>query len=160
MTDSSKQSYSLNTSYTNRLIKNKKWNRQILSDKIPASTDSIHRWLSGKSKISARKLILLARALDVDPCALLETDDKRVHNFLRDLLNRVMEEHKKNDEDDVELVDIPTFISIVKTLGMDKKSDVKVAFNIDDYDIPNTQAEDQIRSLLGQSDPKEEENSE
>ena len=143
--------YILNTSYTKRLIKNKKLNRDMLSKRVPASTQSIHRWLSGKNKISGEKLILLARVLEVDPCALIEGDDQRAYNHLRDLLNRAMEEHKRTG-DDVPLIDVPTFISIMKALGYDKRSDVKVSFNRDDYDIPSSEAEDQINSILDDPD--------
>ena len=142
-----KKSYAINTSYLARLMKNQGWNQKTLAKAVPCSSNMLHRWVNGKSQITARKLIQLAKALRVDACSLLETDDRRTIKYLRDLVNKKIE-HDKTFEDDLPLVDIPTLLAIVKTLGYNETSNLKVAFNPDDFDFKDTEAEKQVRDLI------------
>ena len=140
------KSYSINLSYTARLIKRKGFTRDSLCKLIDVSSVTLHRWLTGKGDITARNLVKLARALEVDPCRLLDTDDKRAIRHLRDLINRKIDHDQA--EDDIPLVDIPTFIAIMKVLGYDQKADGKIPLDLSQLDIPSTDAENQIRDLL------------
>ena len=146
---SNKTSHALNISYLGRLIKNRGLTHQALSKLVPCSTVSIHKWVTGQQEITKKKLNALAEALGVDPCSLLETDDKRTLKYLRDLVNKKIE-HDSTIEDDLPLIDIPTLLAIAKLLGYEQKTDLKVTFNTEEFKMPrNVEAEDQMKALLG-----------
>ena len=140
-------SYSMNLSYLSRLIKKKGFDRETLSNLVGVSTVAIHRWVVGKANITAKNLVKLARALEVDPCRLLDGDDQRAIRYLRDLINRKIEHER--EENDITLVDIATFLSIMKVLGYDERSAVgKIPINLADLEIPTTEAEKQVMGIL------------
>lgn len=141
------KTYSMNLSYLSRLMKQRGLTQKSLSKMVGVSSVTLHRWVVGKGDITARNLIKLANALQIDACRLLDGDDKRAIRYLRDLINRKIEYDR--EEDDITLVDVPTFLSIMKVLGYDEKSGGKIPINLDDLDIPTTEAEQQIRDLLG-----------
>ena len=140
------KSYSINLSYATRLMKQRGFTQQSLCKLVGVSSVTLHRWMTGKGEITARNLVKLARAMDVDPCRLLDSDDQRAIRHLRDLINRKIEYDRA--EDDIPLVDIPTFIAIMKVLGYDQKADGKVPLDLSKLNIPSTDAENQIRDLL------------
>ena len=141
------KTYSMNLSYLSRLIRQRGFTQIALSKIVGVSSVTLHRWVVGKGDITARNLIKLANALQVDACRLLDGDDKRAIRYLRDLINRKIEHDR--DENDITLVDVPTFLSIMKVLGYDEKSGGKIPLNLEELDIPSTEAEQQIRDLLG-----------
>ena len=140
------KTYSMNLSYLSRLMKKRGFNQKTLAKLVGVSSVTLHRWVVGKGDITARNLIRLANALEVDACRLLDGDDKRAIRYLRDLINRKIEFDR--DESDITLVDVPTFLSIMKVLGYDEKSGGKIPLNLEELDIPSTEAEKQIRNLL------------
>ena len=141
----------INTSYLRRAIKNEELTQKELANMAGLTPEMIHRYVHGKSKCSPRNLIRIANALKVDSRSLLEPDDVRSQNYLRDILNKKIE-HDRKFEDDIPLVDIPTFIQIMKSLGYDKKSSVKI--NVADLkeEIPELESEMQMKNLIGGDD--------
>ena len=150
-----KKSYAMNISYLERLMKNKGYNQRTLAKAVPCSSNMVHRWVNGKSKITARKLVQLARVLEVDPCALLETDDRRTIKYLRDLINRRIEfdrEEAKQKGKDLPLHDIQVILQMMRTLGYDQKSENKDTFNMEEFNIERLEAENQMENLMDLDD--------
>ena len=143
------KSYALNRSYLKRLIKNKGLSQKALSCMVPCSQEMVHRWVTGKSQITARKLVLLARALEVMPCDLLKGSDKRTREYLEGLINKRIEQDE-TIEPDVPLIDIPTFIQIAKNLGFTVNTSLQLNQNVgdDDFNRPETEAEKQMGDFL------------
>lgn len=151
--ESKKRTYALNLSYLKRIIKQRNMTQQALAKQVPCSSVMIHRWITGKSQITARKLVDLSKALNVDACTLIQTDDERAIMYLRDLLNRRIEHDldlmRSDDEnEDIPLMDHSTILQIIKTLGYDRAKDVKVSFNPDDFNFQRLQSESQMDNLL------------
>ena len=149
-----KKAYSMNVSYLERLMKMRGYNQKSLAAQVPCSNQMVHRWVNGKSQITARKLIQLAKALNVDPCALLQGDDARAHNYVRDLINRRIEhdlELMRSDEedDDLPLLDHATIVQMMKamaylTFNMPKDQQ----FNPEEFNFQRLEAESQMDNLL------------
>lgn len=139
---------SLNRSYLKRVLKNKGLTHKALAAMVPCSTEIIHRWVSGKSNITAKKLVLLSRALDVEPTDLLKGTDKRAREYLESLINKRIE-HEETVEKDVSLIDIPTFLQISKNLGYTVvQTGGTVGKDESGFSTPKTDAENQMGDLL------------
>lgn len=144
---SNKTAHALNISYLDRLIKDSDLTQKALAAMIPCAPATIYAWLSGRQKITKEKLNALGAALNVDPYALLEPDDQRTLKYLRDLINKKIE-HDRNQEDDLPLIDIPTLLQIAKILAYDKRTDMLVPVNPQEFQR-NVPAEDQMNKLMG-----------
>ena len=143
-----KKAYALNRSYLKRLIKNKGLTQKALAAMVPASSVMVNRWISGKAEITAKKLVGLARALEVSPCDLLKGTDKRTREYLEGLINKRIEQDETL-ESDIPLIDIPTFLQIAKNLGY-TVSTSNLNQNVGDggFNMPETDAEKQMGEFL------------
>ena len=142
------KSYAVNRSYLKRMIKNKGLTQKALAAMVPCTSTMVHRWLHGKSQITAKKLVKLARALEVNPCDLLKGTDKRTREYLEGLINKRIE-HDETLESDVPLIDIPTFLQIAKNLGYTvNQSNLTHNISDDGFDRPQTEAEKQMGEFL------------
>ena len=142
------KSYSVNRSYLKRIIKNKGLTQKSLAAMVPCSSVMINRWVNGKSQITAKKLVLLARALEVNPCDLLKGTDKRSREYLEGLVNKRIEQDETL-ETDVPLIDIPTFLQIAKNLGYTvNTSNLNHNIGDDGFNRPETDAEKQMGDFL------------
>ena len=115
---------------------------------VPCSSVMINRWVNGKSQITAKKLVLLAGALEVNPCVLLKGTDKRSREYLEGLVNKRIEQDETL-ETDVPLIDIPTFLQIAKNLGYTvNTSNLNHNIGDDGFNMPETDAEKQMGDFL------------
>ena len=142
------KSYAINRSYLKRMMKNKGLTQKALAAMVPCASPMVHRWVSGKSQITAKKLVLLARALEVNPCDLLKGTDKRTREYLESLINKRIEQDETL-ESDIPLIDIPTFLQIAKNLGYTVNQS-NLNHNIGDggFNRPETDAEKQMGEFL------------
>ena len=130
------------------MMKNKGLTQKALAAMVPCSSEMVHRWIKGKSQITAKKLVLLARALEVSPCDLLKGTDKRTREYLESLINKRIEQDQTL-EPDVPLIDIPTFIQIAKNLGYTvNTSNLTHNISSDGFNRPETDAEKQMGEFL------------
>ena len=114
------KSYSINTSYLARLIKNKGLTQVALSKMVPCSSAMVHRWVSGKSQITARKLVALAKALNVQPCDLLEGSDQKTRKYLENVvMKKIVDDQQKmlSYDGDLPEIDHATLMQMMKSLG-------------------------------------------
>ena len=147
------KSYALNTSYLARLIKNKGYTQDALSKMVPCSSVMVHRWVTGKSQITARKLVQLAQALQIQPCDLLTGSDKKTRKYLEDLLmKKIVDDNERMAANDRDLpeIDHATFLQIAKTLGYQVAPSGQAIMGEDPgFDRPDTDAEKQMEEFLG-----------
>ena len=145
------KSYSLNTSYLNRLIKNKGLTQKALALMVPCSSVMVHRWVTGKSEITARKLVQLARALCVQPCSLLEGTDKKTRKYLEDVVTKkIVDDQQKMDKgSDLPEIDHATLLQMMKNLGYTVTPSGNQQGDDQGFDRPDTSAEKQMEEFLG-----------
>ena len=82
----------------------------LLAKKVGVANQTIFNWRSGKSQPSRKNLQKLADVLQVDPQFLVESTEKKSLMHLRKLLEKKLE---TNLED----IDIPTMLAVMRTLG-------------------------------------------
>ena len=130
----------LNCAFLQLLMKKRGWSNDSLSKAVGVSKVSLVKWRNGKSGISARNLIKLAKVLKVDKHALLESDDQKMQMYLRQTLLCSI-------QSDPEPQDMQTILQIMKTLGMNIVATQKVEIETKE-DLKPTEVEDQALRLL------------
>ena len=96
-------SYSINTALLKTVMKEKGLTQQILANMVGCSSVMIHRWVTGKSQITAKNLVRLARATEKQPCDYLEGTDKIARRYLEErLLKKIVADMEAGDLPDLD----------------------------------------------------------
>ena len=121
--------------------------QQVLANMVGCSSVMIHRWVNGKSQITARNLVKLARALERNPCDFLEGSDKIARRYLEErLLKKVIADMS---EEELPELDDDGMYKIMKVLGYEIGSTAKSDGSDESgFSAPATDAEKQMGEFM------------
>ena len=140
-------SYAINTSLLKTVMKEKGLTQQVLANMVGCSSVMIHRWVTGKSQITAKNLVKLAHATDRKACDYLEGTDKIARRYLEErLLKKIVADMEAEELPDL---DDDGVYKIMKVLGYEVGSTAKSEGSDESgFSVPVTDAETQMGEFI------------